>query len=70
MEEKKTEKQWRKQEKFEKRREERRQIVMEERKCFGCRGFRHMACHCRNVGEKGPAQVPSNKFEVLRSRVI
>ena len=43
---------------------------MEERKCFACGGFRHIAYSCRNVEEKGPAQVPSNKFEVLRSRVM
>jgi len=43
---------------------------MEERKCFGYRGFGHMAHHCRNVGVEGPAQVPLNKFEVLKSRVM
>ena len=43
---------------------------MEERKCYACGGFRHIAYSCRNVEEKGPAQVPSNKFEVLRSRVM
>jgi len=46
------EKEWRKQEKFERRREERRIRVMEERKCFGCGGFEHIACHCRNMGEE------------------
>ena len=43
---------------------------MEERKCFACGGFRHMAYNCRNVGKERPAQVSSNKFEVLKSRVM
>ena len=29
-----------------------------------------MAYSCRNVGKEGPAQVPSNRFEVLKVRVI
>ena len=29
--------------------------AIEERKCFGCRGFRYVACHYRNVGEEGLA---------------
>jgi len=55
---------------LERRREERRQIVMEKRKCFTCGEFRHMAYSCRNVGKEGPAQVPSNRFEVLKIRVM
>ena len=43
---------------------------MEERKYFVCRGFEHIAYHCRNIEEEGSVQMPSNKFEVLRSRVI
>ena len=43
---------------------------MEERKCFACEGFRHIACSCRNVEEEGPALVLLNKFEVLKDRVI
>ena len=43
---------------------------MEERKCFACRGFGHMAYSCRNMGKKKPIQVSSNKFEVLKVRVI
>jgi len=43
---------------------------MEERKCFECGGFGHMASHCRNVGIKGPAQVPPNRWEVLKVRVM
>jgi len=23
------------------------------RNCYTCRGFRHMACHCRNRGQRG-----------------
>jgi len=55
---------------LERRREERRQIAMEERKCFACGGFRYMAYSCRNVGKEGPAQVLSNRFEVLKVRVM
>ncbi len=43
---------------------------MEERKCFACGVFGHMAYSCRNIGKEGPAQVPSNRFEVLKVRVI
>jgi len=55
---------------WERRREENRQKAMEKRKCFACREFGHMAYSCRNVEEKRLAQVPSDKFEVLRSRVM
>ena len=69
-EEKKAEKEWRYQEMRERKRKENRQRAMEKRKCFGCRGFGHMASHCRN-GEKGePVLVSSNKFEVLKVRVM
>jgi len=64
------EKEWRKQKELEKRREERRQIVMEERKCFACREFGHMAYSCRNVGKEEPVQMSSNRFEVLKVRVM
>jgi len=54
-----------------KRKEEKRKRAIRERRCFVCRIFGHMAHYCRNRGEKeGPVQVPSNKFEVLRDRVI
>jgi len=43
---------------------------MKERKCFECGEFGYMASHCRNVGIKGPAQVPPNRWEVLKVRVI
>ena len=43
---------------------------MEERKCFECGGFGHMASHCRNVREEEPTQVSSNRFEVLKARVM
>ena len=55
---------------WERRREENRQRAMEERKCFVCGGFVHVAHHCRNVREEEPTLVPSNKFEVLKDRVI
>jgi len=39
--------------------------------CRSCKGFRHLARNCRNKreGEKG-AEMPQNKFEILRSRVM
>ena len=47
---------------------------MEERKCFACRRFGHMAYNCKNVEEnvkeKEPTQVSSNRFEVLKVRII
>jgi len=43
---------------------------MEERKCFGCGGFGHMASHCRNRKEREPVPVSSNRFEVLKVRVM
>jgi len=69
-EERKIEKEWRQQEIRERRREENRQRAMEERKCFECGGFGHMANHCRNRGEEEPTQVFSNRFEVLKVRVM
>ena len=68
-EERRAEKEWKKQE-FERRREEKRIRVMEESICSGCRGFGHVACHCRKVGEEGPAKVPLNKFEMLKDKII
>ena len=56
-EERKAEKEWRHQEIREARREENRRRAMEERKCFGCGGFSHMASHCRNRGEEEPMPV-------------
>ena len=44
--------------------------MMEERKCFACREFGHMAYSCRNVGEEEPTQGSSNRFEVLKVRVM
>jgi len=69
-EERRAEKEWRQQEMWKRRREENRQRAMEERKCFGCRGFGHMACYCRNMGEEELTLVSSNKFEVLKIRVM
>ena len=69
-EERKVEKEWRHQEIREARREENRRRAMEERKCFGCGGFSHMASHCRNRGEEEPMPVSSNRFEVLKVRVM
>jgi len=69
-EERKEEKEWRRQEIREARREENRRKAMEERKCFGCGGFGHMANHCRNMGKEEPMTVSSNRFEVLKVRVM
>jgi len=49
-------------------------VELERRKeklCRSCKGFRHLAQNCRNRkgGEKG-AEMPQNKFEVLKSRVM
>jgi len=43
---------------------------MEERKCFGCGGFGHMASHCKNMGKEEPMPISSNKFEILKFRVM
>jgi len=42
-----------------------------EKLCRSCKGFGHLAQNCRNKkeGEKG-TNVPQNKFEVLKSRVM
>jgi len=68
--EKKAEKEWRYQEMRERKREENRQRAMKKRKCFECGRFSYMASHCKN-GEKGePVLVSSNRFEVLKVRVM
>ena len=64
------EKEWKHQEIRERKRAVNRQRAMEERKCFGYRGFGHMANHCRNVGGEEPVSVSSNRFEVLKIRVM
>ena len=43
---------------------------MEERKCFGYEGFGHMAYNCRNIRAKEPTLVSSNRFEVLKVRIM
>jgi len=47
-----------------------RQRAMEERKYFVCGGFEHIAHYYRNVEKEGSILMPSNKFEVLKSKVI
>jgi len=44
--------------------------VIEERKYFGYGSFRHITHHCRNEKKEESVQVLSNRFEVLRSRVM
>jgi len=43
---------------------------MEERKCFACGKFGHMAYYCRNVGKEELTQVSSNRFEILKVIVM
>ena len=43
---------------------------MEERKCFGCGGFGHITCNCRSAKEEELILMLSNKFEVLKSRLM
>ena len=69
-EEKRAEKEWKYQEIKERKRKENRQRAMEERKCFGCGGFGHMAYNCRNVRVEEPTWVFPNRFEVLKVRVM
>ena len=52
------------------RREENRRRAMEERRCFGCGGFGHMASYCRNRGQEELIPVSSNRFEVLKVRMM
>jgi len=43
----------------------------EERVCWGCKRFGHLACNCRNKkGEEKGRLIPQNKFEVIASRVM
>ena len=54
-----------------KRKEEKRRRAIREKRCFVCGIFGHMACNCRNREDKEElAQVPLNKFEVLKDRVM
>ena len=70
IEKKKTEKEKRIEE-ARKRKDEKRRRVIRERRCFVCNIFGHMARYCRNREKKeGPAQVPLNRFEVLKDRVM
>jgi len=69
-EERKAEREWRHQKIREVRREENKRRAMEGRKCFGYKGFGHIASHCRNIGKEEPMPVSSNKFEILKVRVI
>jgi len=55
---------------WKRRREENRQRAMEERKCFVCGGFEHIACYCRNIEKEGSVQMLSNRFEVLKNKVM
>ena len=54
----------------ERKREENRQKAMEKMKCFRYGEFGHMASNCRNVGKEEPVLVFSNRFEVLKVKVM
>ena len=69
-EERKTEKEWKCQEELERKREERRQTAMEERKCFACGRSGHIAYSCRNVRKERLVPMLLNEFEVLKDRVM
>ena len=68
--EKKAEKEWRYQKMRERKREENRQRAMKKRKCFECGRFGYMASHCKNGEKEEPVLVSSNRFEVLKVRVM
>jgi len=70
VEEKKKEKEWKQEEIWKRKKEEKRKRAIVERQCFVCGIFGHIAYYCRNRREEGPAQVPLNKFEVLKDRVM
>ena len=54
-----------------KRKDEKRKRAIRERRCFVCNIFGHMARYCRNREEKkGSTQMPLNKFEILKDRVM
>ena len=54
-----------------KKKKERRRRAIRERRCFVYRIFGHMTHYCRNREEKKRStQMPLNKFEILRDRVI
>ena len=53
------------------RKDEKRRRAIRERRCFVCNIFGHIARYCRNREEKKRStQMPLNKFEVLRDRVM
>ena len=70
MEKRKTEKEKRIEE-VRKRKDEKRRRAIRERRCFVCGIFGHMARYCRNREEKkGSTQMPLNRVEVLKDRVM
>ena len=55
-----------------KKKEKKRKRAIRERRCFVCGIFGHIARNCRNREEekKGSTQMPLNKFEVLKDRIM
>ena len=43
---------------------------MEEKNCFNYEGFKHIAYHCRNIEKERSVLIISNRWKVLRDRVI
>ena len=55
---------------WKRRREENRQRAMEERMCFICGGFGYIVHYYRNIEEKVSIPILSNRFKVLKNRVM
>ena len=58
---------------IERRENKNRKKAIMERKYFVCESFGYINCNCKNVEnreEERSTSMPSNKFEVLKSRVI
>lgn len=61
-EERKAKKEWKYQEAWERRSEVNRERAMIERKCFGYKGFKHIACNSKNVESRREEKVMSSEF--------
>ena len=69
--EREAEREWRQQKKWKRQRQINIKRVMQKRKCFGYRGFRHIVRNYRIKEEnKVVIQQPSNRFKLLMRRII